>query len=162
MTPEQDIDFVVTGADPAQLATLWSTGVDHAGDAVEPFVDAEGGWPLRCCLADSRPGDELAIVAWSPFPWSGPFAERGPIVVHAAPCAGPAGRGVPQQFLGRPQVVRPYAADRRIAYDHVRLLEPGGGLPAAIAGALADPAIDFVHARNVLAGCWSFTARRAG
>lgn len=162
MSEIQGIRFEVTGADPARLAALWSTGVDDNGDAVVPFVDGDGGWPLRCCLTDSRPGDELAIVAWSPFPWGGPFAERGPIVVHARPCDGPAGAGVPPQFLDRAQVVRPYGADRRITYDHVRLVEAGGGLPGAIAAALADPAVDFVHARNVLAGCWSFTARRSG
>lgn len=161
MSVIQDTRFQVAGADSDLLATLWSTGVDHAGEAVVPFVDADGGWPLRCCLTDSRPADELAIVAWSPFPWGGPFAERGPIVVHARPCSGPAGPGVPPQFLARPQVVRPYGHDRRIAYDHLVLVEAGGGLPGAIAAALADPAVDFVHARNVLAGCWSFTARRA-
>lgn len=161
MSELQGTRFEVTGADGARLATLWSTGVDHNADAVAPFVDGEGGWPLRCCLTDSRPGDELAIVAWSPFPWGGPFAERGPIVVHARPCAGPAGTGVPPQFLRRAQVVRPYDADRRIAYDHIRLVEAGGGLPDAIAAALAVQDVDFVHARNVLPGCWSFTARRA-
>ncbi len=160
MTPVEDVGFEITGADAAQLSTLWSAGVDHNGAAVDPFVDGEGGWPLRCCLTDSRPGDDLAIVGWSPFPWEGPFAERGPIVVHASPCPGPAGSGVPPQFLERAQVVRPYGTDRRIAYDHVRLVEAGGGLPGAIAAALSEPAIDFVHVRNVLAGCWSFGARR--
>lgn len=158
-TPPASDRIEVTGADPSALDAMRSSGLDHGGNPVEPFVDREGGWPLRCCLRDSRPGDGLAIVAWSPFPWRGPFAEVGPVVVHARACDGPAGGGVPTQFLTRQQVVRPYGLDRRIAYDHVRVVEPDGSLPAVIAEVLAAEGVDFVHARNVAAGCYSFTAR---
>ncbi|HEX6568603.1 MAG TPA: DUF1203 domain-containing protein [Acidimicrobiales bacterium] len=160
-TPPAIDRIEVTGADPSALDAMRSSGLDHGGNPVEPFVDSEGGWPLRCCLADSHPGEELAIVGWSPFPWRGPFAEVGPIVVHARVCDGPAG-GVPAQFLTRPQVVRPYGFDRRIAYDHVRVVEPDGSLPAVLAEVLAAEGVDFAHVRNVGTGCYSFTARLRG
>jgi hypothetical protein len=153
----------IQGTDPEQLHALRSSGVDHNGDPVEPFTDHEGGWPLRCCLTDSEPGDELAIVGWSPFPWRGPFAETGPIVVHADACGGlEGGHDVPAQLLGRRQLVRPYGNDRRIAYDRVVIVEADGSLPSVLEAVLGDDDIDFVHVRNVLAGCYSFTARRAG
>jgi hypothetical protein len=152
----------IQGADPEQLRQLRSSGVDHNGDPVEPFTDHEGGWPLRCCLTDSTPGDELAIVAWSPFPWRGPFAETGPIVIHAHPCRGVEVSDVPAQFLTRRQLVRPYARDRRIAYDRLLVVEPDGSLPTVLEDLLGDDDIDFVHVRNVLAGCFSFTAQRSG
>jgi hypothetical protein len=153
-------DVEIRGADPAALAELRSSGVDHGGNPVEPFVDHEGGWPLRCCLQDSQPGDEVAIVAWSPFPWRGAFAEIGPVVVHTSDCGGPPSTGVPPQFLARPQVVRPYGRDRRIAYDDVVIVEPDGSLPAVLSDVLARESVDFVLVRNVKAGCYSFTARR--
>ena len=148
----------VSGLELEALTTLWTTRVDHLGNAVEPFVDEEGGWPLRCCLIDSRPGDEIAIVAWSPFPWDGPFAEVGPIVVHADPCRGNQWAGVPPQFEQRRQLLRPYTRQRRIAYDAVRIVEPDESLESALAELLAREEVELVHARNVLAGCYSFTA----
>ena len=65
----QELRF--TGLDPIVVRDTLAAGVDHAGNPIEPFVDEAGGWPLRCCLGDSEPGDEIAIVAWSPFGWTG-------------------------------------------------------------------------------------------
>src|SRR4051812_27086723 len=103
--------YEITGLDPAELDALLHAGVDHAGVPVEPFEDAEGGWPLRCCLTDSEPGDRLAIVAFSPFPWSSAYRETGPVVVHVAGCPGPPDGSLPPQFHGRRQVLRAYGAD---------------------------------------------------
>jgi hypothetical protein len=157
---EGTIVLTVTGLDRGGLEALWRGGRDASGDAVEPFVDVDGGWPLRCCLTDSVPGERVAVVAWSPYPWRGPYAETGPVVVHAEPCAGPVGSGVPPQFLTRPQRLRPYGRDRRIAYDRIRLVDGDGSLPDVLVELLADDEVDFVQARNVAAGCYSFTVRR--
>jgi len=156
------VDHVeVISANPSQLAALRSTGTDHGGNPVEIFVDRDGGWPLRCCLTDSQIGDRIAIVAWSPFPWSGPYAEVGPIVIHAADCGGRQTKSVPAQFLNRRQLLRPYGHDERIAYDDIVIVEGDGSLPDALATLLSHDHIDFVLARNVQSGCWSFTAQRA-
>jgi hypothetical protein len=155
-----DAQIEIVGVEPDRLAELRTTGLDHSGNPVVPFIDQDGGWPLRCCLTDSIAGDELAIAAWSPFPWRGPYAEVGPIVVHARPCAGPASPDVPDQFLSRSQVLRPYGADCRMVYDKLLLVEPDGSLPERLAELLDHDDVDFVHARNVLSGCYSFTARR--
>ena len=152
--------FQITGLDPAELAELLEVGVDHAGVPVEPFEDTHGGWPLRCCLTDSRVGDRIAIVAFSPFPWASPYAETGPVVVHVDGCPGPHTGGVPPQFATRRQVLRVYGRKHRQLYDLNRLVEPGE-LDDAIAELLADDRVDLVHARNVLPGCYSFTATRA-
>jgi hypothetical protein len=154
------VPIEICGADPARLAELRSTGVDDGGNPVESFVDPDGGWPLRCCLTDSLPGDVLAIVAWAPFEWRGPYAEVGPIVIHADSCGGFAGDGVPPQFLERRQLVRPYGTDRRISYDDIVIVEPDGSLPAVLADVLSRDGIEVALVRNVLAGCYSFTARR--
>jgi len=147
------------GLDEEQLEAFWRTGRDHAGNIAEPFVDREGGWPLRCCLRDSRAGEELAIVAWSPFRWRGPYAEVGPIVVHAQPCESRhEGGQVPVQFRTRRQILRPYGRDRRIAYDRLRLVRPDGDIDRAIAELLD---IAFVQVRNPLSGCYSFAVERA-
>jgi Protein of unknown function (DUF1203) len=151
----------IVGLRQPALNVLWSTRHDHAGNAVESFTDEAGGWPLRCCLRDSRPGEELAVVAWSPFSWRGPYAEIGPVVLHFSPCDGPDREDeVPSQFRPRQQILRPYDHAQTIAYTHTRLVESGDDLEKAITELLAIGDIAFVQARNVLAGCYSFTAER--
>lgn len=150
----------VFGTPASQLACLRSSGVDHGRNPVEAFVDDEGGWPLRCCLTDSVPGDRLAIVAWSPFPWRGPYAEVGPIVVHADGCDAVVRDEIPSQFRDRAQIVRPYTHDRRIAYDAIRAAPDDGPLDGLVRDALAVDGVDFVLVRNVRSGCYSFTVGR--
>jgi hypothetical protein len=152
-------EIQITGADANELTALRAGGVDHGGNPITPFVDREGGWPLRCCLTDSNPGDLVAIVAWCPFPWRGPYAEIGPVAIHANDCPGVATDGVPHQFLIRRQLLRPYGHDRSIAYEDVSIVEGDGSLPQVLADVLTRDYIDFVLVRNVLAGCYSFTAR---
>ena len=152
--------MIVTGLDPQQLADVRASLVDHGGNAVEPFVDTDGGWPLRCCLRDSQAGERLAIVAWSPFPWRGAYAEMGPVVIHADHCDADERDSVPAQFEQRRQLVRPYTPDHRIAYDLVTIVEPETGLGTVIDGLLDRDDVERVVVRNVLAGCYSFTATR--
>ncbi|WP_161632085.1 DUF1203 domain-containing protein [Nakamurella lactea] len=151
----------ITGIDLDELARLRESGVDHDGNPVQPFTDDEGDWPMRCCLTDSRVGDRLAIVNWSPFPWHGAYRAAGPIVIHADRCPSVPDGSLPEPFEQRRQILRGYGHHHRIVYRLGRLVEPGTGLLAAIEEMLADPEVDFVQSHNVLAGCYSFTARRA-
>lgn len=150
----------VTGIDTDDLAAAIAAGQDHAGNPIEPFIDDDGGWPLRCCLSDSQPGDEIAIIAWSPFPWKGAYAETGPVVVHTTRCPGAAAPALPQDFDARAMVLRPYGHDQRIAYHRVRHVQAGASLSAELQELLAEADVDFVHGRNVTGGCYAFTATR--
>jgi Protein of unknown function (DUF1203) len=151
----------VTGISPDELAGIRERGIDQGGNPVEPFVDADGGWPLRCCLTDSTPGERIAIVAWSPFPWKSPYRELGPIVIHADDCPTRHDGSFPAQFDDRRQVLRPYGFDRRIAYDRLVMVDARAGLVNALVDLLDDPTIEFVQVRNALSGCYSFTATRS-
>jgi len=64
------------------------------------------------------------------------------------------------RFLRRRQLLRPYGHDRSIAYEDVTIVEGDGSLPRVLADVLTRDHIDFVLVRNVLAGCYSFTAAR--
>lgn len=146
------------GVDTDRLTLALASGIDHSGNTIEPFVDPDGGWPLRCCLADSAPGEEIAIIAWSPFPWKGAYAETGPVVVHTAPCSGPTDTALSHDLDVRPMVLRPYGFDQRIAYHHVRHVPAGGSLTDHVGELLDESDVDFVHARNVTGGCFAFVA----
>lgn len=95
------VDMNIVGLDPQLLSELRSSRVDHGNNAVEAFTDDRGGWPLRRCLRDSRAGDSIAIAAWNPFPWRGPFAETGPIVVHVGTCDSYDQTNVPTASIAR-------------------------------------------------------------
>ena len=156
------LNIEITGIDSTALVEVLKRGIDHGGNPVEPFVDSDGGWPLRCCLEDSRAGDEIAIIAWSPFPWKGPYAETGPVVVHTQGCVGSMVRDrLPPGLDTRAMTLRPYGIDHRIAYDMVRHVPEGESLTALVRELLSDPDIEMVHGRNVTGGCFSFEATRS-
>ena len=150
------------GVSATELLTVLRSGVDHGGNPVESFVDTAGGWPLRCCLAPSRPGDRVAIVAWSPFDWRGPYRETGPVVVHAGDGCTPAGdlTHLPAPLDSAPMTLRPYWHDRTIAYGHVRHVPAGHSLTAEVRDLLAVEGVAMVHGRNVTGGCFAFAAHR--
>lgn len=160
-TPALLSTYVVRGTDPDQLNALRCNGVDHHGLPVEPFLDEEGNWPLRCCLADSRPDELLAIVGWSPFEWNGAYRMSGPVVIHSDACPTEPNGVLPPAFESRRQILRCYDGSHRQIYDLAVLVEPGDGLGAALDAIFTDPRVELVQSFNVLAGCWSFTVTRA-
>jgi Protein of unknown function (DUF1203) len=154
---------VFEGVDHIQLADVLASGVDHGGNPIEPFTDDEGGWPLRCCLCHSLPGERLAIIAWSPFTWDGPYRETGPIVVHADQCPHPAGitSELPATLNDGAMVLRPYSHERRILYSLVTHLPANSNLTVAVQRLLDHPEVAEVHGRNPTGGCFAFAARRS-
>ncbi|MEQ1700198.1 MAG: DUF1203 domain-containing protein [Ilumatobacteraceae bacterium] len=156
-------DITFSGIDPSHLREVLATGQDCNGVTIQPFIDEEGGWPMRCCLADSLPGEEVAIIAWSPYAWNGPYRETGPIVVHTGGCPGTWQQPtLPDEFDRRRMTLRPYDADHRILYDLVSAVPEGGSLTALSAALLERPEVAEVYGRNISGGCFAFVARRAG
>ncbi len=155
--------IIFEGVDPAELARVLAAGVDHAGNTIETVTDHDGGWQLRCCLADSVPGDEIAFIAFSPFEWNGPFRETGPIVVHARGCAATwQTERLPEDFDQRPMTLRPYNREHRILYDLVEPVPAAVGLDGRVRTLLQQPDVAEVYGRNPQGGCFAFVARRAG
>lgn len=155
------MEIYLTGVDRPELDRVFAAGHDHGGNPIQPFVDEAGGWPLRCCLADSRAGDRLAIIAWSPMPWRGAYAETGPVVVHADGCADPGPfHRLPTDLDRRAMTLRPYGRDRRIAYHRVRQVAADDSLTDRARELLEFDDVEFVHGRNVTGGCYAFTACR--
>ena len=134
--------------------------MDAFGNPVRPIVDESGGSPLRCCLRETTPSESIALIAVRPFPWPGPYAEVGPVFIHAATCGGYAeGHRYPQGFARRRQLLRAYDHDHRIC-DAVQAAD-GRQAERILSWLLSRPDVDFVHSRNVEWGCYMFTVRRA-
>ena len=159
--------FRVHAIPPATLAEIRLAGQDRSGNKLTPFTDAGGGSPLRCCLRRSTPGEVLYLIAYCPFSLPGPYAERGPVFVHASACPGYTENDVyPDGFRDWPPMIfRPYRRDAdldcdAIAYEAIKM---GDGVVAEslIASMFSDPTINFIHTRNVNAGCFMFSITRA-
>lgn len=139
---------------PGELDKIRAAGVDEAGNRLVPQTHADGGNPLRCCLRETRPGEQVLLMAYTPPGTAGPYAERGPVFVHADPCPGYQSPTVyPPEFRHRQQVVRAYDYQGRIA-DGV-LAEDGDHAMAVIRELLARPDVALVHLRNVGYGCYN-------
>lgn len=120
---------------------------------------AEAGLPLRCCLRLAEAGERIALIAFRPSSLGGPYAEVGPVFVHTGDCPGyPAADAFPPDFAGRRAVLRPYDAAGLMMAG---LVAAPGESPAALERLFADPRVASVHVRNVVAGCWNFSVRRA-
>lgn len=153
------VAYAVQAIPADHLDQVRSRGADVAGHPFRPFAATDGA-PLRCCLRDAVPGEPIALISYRPAADHGPYAEVGPVFVHAERCAGwSGGAGWPAGLRPRRQVLRGYdaAGDMLPAV----LTEPDG-FDAGVASLLADPRVAHVHARNVLAGCWNFTITPLG
>jgi hypothetical protein len=140
---------------------------DDAGRTPQPFADRDGGSPLRCCNRLSRPGERIVLASYSPLHrWAtargvdpGPYDETGPVFLHAEECDGPAHDGFPDDYRGLPRVLRTYDDNGRILGGHV-IAEGDLDPERVIDEAFANPAVAFVHARALTAGCFTFAINR--
>jgi len=130
-----------------------------AQSAVREWVDDEGGAPLRCCLRDSRRGERVALTSVTPPGPVGAYKETGPVFLHADGCDGPDSRTYPDDFRHRPQVFRAYDAQGSIIGGE--LVDAGSDQEAIAERLLANPAVSFLHTRNVVHGCYMLMIRRA-
>ncbi|MEU1133910.1 DUF1203 domain-containing protein [Streptomyces sp. NPDC005900] len=148
--------------------------VDDAGRPCVPYVDPEGGDPLRCCLRPVAPGERVALVSYAPLRrWAagrgvdpGAYDEQGPVFLHAEPCEGPARERTEYPFsrAGALRTVRRYDARGHIVGGRLLEIPEEGtrGFDAAFEEAFADPEVALVHVRAVEYGCFHFEVRREG
>ena len=160
------VAFRVHAIPSLMLAEIRLAGHDEFGNELTPIVDDEGGAPLRCCLRRSTPGEQVYLIAYRPFTAPGPYAEAGPVFVHASPCPGyREASAYPAGYRDWPTMVfRPYRHHAglncdAIAYDAIQTGE-GPTAESLISSIFADPTIKFIHTRNVHAGCFMFAITR--
>ena len=104
--------------------------------------------PCRHCLQLIREGDEMLVLSYRPFDAPQPYAETGPVFLHAGDCPRYASDRLPTWFAHlQPAIVRGYGADDWIRYDTGQVL-PGAELDAACRAILADAGVAYVHVRS--------------
>ncbi len=150
--------FLVTAIPTAELDRIRAGGVDDLGNELRP-QRADGGEPLRCCLRDATAGEDLLLIGYRPSPLGGPYAETGPVFVHADRCAGyrePA--AYPAGFRHRTLVFRSYGPDGRIVDGEV---VTGPDTEPAIERLLGRPEVARIDIRSIPYGCYLFRIESA-
>lgn len=144
--------------DPSRLEAMREAGKDEHGN---PFAGyAAAGWePLRCCLRIAREGEHIALISYSPFTERSPWAEVGPVYVHADACEGYASGELPPELRTGPRILRSYQADGSLDYDDILFVRDGEDLEPALRDLLARPAVAAVHVRASLTQCFTYEVR---
>lgn len=152
-------DLTVLAIDPDRLAAMRAAGVDEQGN---PFTGypAEGWEPLRCCLRIARTEEQIALIGYRRFETVSPWAEVGPVYVHAVACDGyRPDAGLPPELRTGPRILRGYAADGTLAYEHITHVPAGVDIDAPLRELLAAPEVAEVHVRPVMTQCFLYAVR---
>ncbi|MGB3406517.1 MAG: DUF1203 domain-containing protein [Jannaschia sp.] len=146
--------------DPAFVATVRAGGPDANGQPAERAVSTGPGTPCRSCLENIEDGVPMLILAARPFPDPQPYAETGPIFLHAAVCKPWTGSGVPPILAAAPEyLIKGYSSDNRILYGTGEVVR-AEVLPSAIADRLARQDVAFVDVRSARNNCFQARAVR--
>lgn len=147
--------------DSAVVCALRDGAADANGHPPERRIAAVGGYPCRHCMRPIDEGEAFLVLAHRPFPKPQPYAELGPIFLHAEPCERGGGDAMLPAFLGGSSyIVRGYGTDDRIIYGSGGVVEIGR-ISDRAAKLLGDPGVAYVHVRSASNNCYHCRIERA-
>jgi hypothetical protein len=134
---------------------------DANGQAPERLTSDGNGNPCRHCLDDIAGGAPMLVLAHRPFPAPQPYAELGPIFIHAEDCPRyDEDAGVPAMFLRREAILlRGYGADDRIVYGTGKVIPTEDIAPMARHLFERDE-IAYLHLRSASNNCYQCRIER--
>lgn len=152
-------DIEYAPIEPRRLDAMGRRGTDETGNPWTAF-GAAGGEPVRCCLRRVEAGERIVLISYSPWTGPHPWAETGPVYVHAERCAGYLGDGrYPALFARDRSMLSPFDATGARVPERVAFVGPDDDHHAAVRDLLAAPGVEVVHVRSATAGCFTFLAR---
>lgn len=135
-------------------------GKDANGQMAERRLSSGSGTPCRHCLQYIKAGEAYLIAAYRPFQTIQPYAETGPIFLHAALCQ----RAEPDDDLpaildGPDFILRGYDGDERIVSGTGAVIARSGIKKRAEALLLRDDIV-FVDIRSARNNCFLCRVQR--
>lgn len=152
---------IIFTAMPADEADAFRKGaLDANGQKPERSI-AGGTYPCRVCLGQIKDGEAMLLLAYRPFPNLQPFAETGPIFIHAESCGGYRAQEIVPPMLDSPDyIVRGYGHDDRTVYG-TGAVTPTGSVIQYAGELLARDDIAYVHVRSARNNCYQCRIDRA-
>ncbi|MCX8997545.1 DUF1203 domain-containing protein [Rhizobiaceae bacterium BDR2-2] len=147
---------------PSGQAEAFRAGqADAYGNAPERLT-SPGGMPCRHCLGLIDAGEPMPVLAYRPFPTLQPYAETGPIFLHAAACPRYEAAEILPPMLNSPDyIVRGYGPNDRIVYG-TGAVTPTTRIAAYAAQLLARDDVAYVHVRSARNNCFQCRIGRPG
>lgn len=139
---------------PSETAAAFRAGkLDSYGNAPERQL-SPGGMPCRHCLCLIEEGQPMLLLAYRPFPTLQPYAETGPIFIHAEECSRfDAGDAIPPMLTSPDYIVRGYGSDDRIIYG-TGAVTPTSQITSRATELLARDDIAYLHVRSARNNCY--------
>jgi hypothetical protein len=147
---------------PTEIVRAYqSGGLDPNGHAPERHISDGDGKPCRHCLANIEAGEPYLILAHRPFPAPQPYAEQGPIFLHAAPCdTYAASTEIPAMLLtSETMIIRGYGQDDRIKYGTGEVVETPRLADKAVELLKRDDVV-YLHVRSARNNCFQCRVER--
>jgi hypothetical protein len=137
------------------VRVLQQGGPDAYGMKPERRISDGDGVPCRHCLTNVAAGEGYLILAYRPFPALQPYAETGPIFLHAEECPRAAEVAeLPELFTRtRDYILRGYSADDRIVYG-TGAVTPTPEILDRAEMLLERPDVAYVHMRSAKNNCY--------
>jgi hypothetical protein len=140
--------FVIRGIDSGFVDLIRRGGMDANGQPAVRTVAQGLSNPCRHCLGLIAEGDDKLVLAHRPFDRLQPYAEMGPIFLHADNCKRYESDSLPAWFAYlQPAIIRGYGHDDWILYETGNVV-PGGELATQSEKILSRPDVAYVHIRS--------------
>jgi hypothetical protein len=137
------------------IRRLQAGGADAYGFTPERKISDGDGVPCRHCLRNVAAGREYLVLAYRPFPELQPYAETGPIFLHAEECdRAPESDVLPDMFKPTPDyILRGYDYRDRIVYGSGAVV-PTHQICGRAHELLGRDDIAYVHMRSARNNCY--------
>ena len=154
-------DIRITPMPTDQAQAFWRGEKDAHGMAPERHISSGSGVPCRHCLQEVAAGAPYLVLAYRPFAEKQPYAEVGPVFLHAEPCSAyQKQREIPANVLmGESRLLKAYSRDDRIIYGTGKIVPPEEIANYAEA-LLARDDTAYVHVRSSQNNCYTFQIDR--
>ena len=147
---------------PSDLAARYRAGAaDANGQAPERGVSDGDGMPCRHCLGNIEAGAAYLTLAYRPLESLQPYAELGPVFLHADECtAHDPALGLPErERQGSGRILRGYGTDDRIVYGTGTVVT-NGDIEATAAKLLERGDVAYLHMRSAANNCFTLRIDR--
>ena len=144
------------------VRALQRGGTDANGQPPERATSDGDGTPCRHCLTMIEEGEAMLVLAHRPFETVQPYAEIGPVFLHARECEpyDGAADALPPVLEDSPDyIVRGYDRQERIVYGTGGVVARESVVERA-ADVLTREDVAFVHIRSSRNNCWQARAER--
>jgi hypothetical protein len=142
------MDLIVRGLETEEVARIRRGAPDANGQPALARIAEGVANPCRHCLDLIAEGDAKLVLSYRPFDTVQPYAETGPIFLHARACTRYESDRLPSWFdFLDPAIVRGYDGADWIRYDTGQVVA-GPQIDATCRQILADPSVAYVHVRS--------------